>query len=177
MNKFLSMVIISLCVFGSGCDVDQIRNRLEKTKAVTENVSDSMEQAEPLIALLEDSTGRTITPEDANKIITILNNTKNITEKAQAGAAVLNFIPGAQPYVRAVGQAIGLVGLIATSLGAFFQRRKTQATKKALASVILGVNNLAGAGKAITDMARVEGCADFVESAYKNVIPKAMQKS
>lgn len=122
---------------------------------------DAVNQSEPAIVAVEDATGATLPEGVSSKGEQI---TSAISTAAKAGAAVSGVIPGGQAVS---GILLGLSGL-AGALAAMFRRRATKA-KAVAKAVMIGADELNGAGEAITAEARARGCADDVEAMYREV--------
>ena len=142
------LLLISL-VFVCGCTLPEFNDGVGKT-------GQAVGTAEPVIAVLEDATGKTIPAEVSDKGEKVANSVGAI---AQTGAGVATAL--GQP---GVGALLAAIGGLAGALAGFFQRRKAKATAQA---AIKAADAVPGGGEVLVKAAQKEGVADFIHAEYQ----------
>lgn len=144
-----------LCVMG-GCaftDIDQGAAKGVKPVVI---VADSLAKAEPVIAAIEEATGKTIDPVVAAKGEVIANKAQAVANTG-AGIATALGQPG-------IGALLAGLAALAGGVGSFFSRRR--AKNIALAASRAADKSDKGGAKLMAEAARL-GVADTINSVYR----------
>ena len=154
-DTLLALAAMLILAAGGGCSlVDFDRGAGRAARPVTV-VGDSVARAEPVVAALEDATGRTIDPATAGKGARIAGVTARVARTGAGIAAGLG-----QPGIAGL---LGALAGLAGAVGAFFQRRKARALAMAASRA---ADRVQGGGRALIAAAAEAGVADEVSRAY-----------
>lgn len=172
MKKIYMKFTLALAVLmfsATGCTLIEFTNGANTAGGKAEvagNIADSA------LTAVEGITGKTIiSPETAEKGEAVANKTAAVAAGAQKITEVAgNFLsPDLQPYTSAANAAMGALSALSLAAAGVFAKRKKTAEEVAKA-VIVGANDLSGAGSAIKDAALSVGVADAVETLYQKAV-------
>lgn len=171
MKKFSLVLMLVLCgtfcIGQKGCDTEKADNVTQGMNTV----ADAITTADPIVAALQKASGIEIPEKRVAKIESIMSKVESIANKARVGTVALSgFVPAAKPYALPIEGILGAIAAIAASIKAFSVNRKKKKAEKAVDALITATIPIPKAGKVITDAARSEGVADYVEERYKAVV-------
>jgi len=166
MKKFILVTVLGL-VLVTGCDFNAGLSLFDKQAKKSPAI---VEQSERVIVALEDATGKTIPVEISSKGEVISGKVADVAGKGQAAVATLKaFMPMASPYADVAYTILGAVGTLAGAAGTFFSRRKAKANEQEAKTLIKAVDDVAGIGKKINDIAELTGTAAGIKQKYIEV--------
>ena len=165
MKRFLlsmSMVVVLI----TGCDMVMTKTVVQK---VEEKAQPTAEVAEELITGVEEVAGvEVISPETAAKGEKYTEWVASGAEKAKAVVeAARPFVPeDKRPWSDLLTTILGAIGTVSVVVNGVLHRRAKKAESVAK-TVVTGVDNVPGVGKAIVERALKDGNADAVEKIYR----------
>lgn len=154
MKKILLPIVTVFCLGGCAA-LSDIDNGASKAAPPVVIVADSVANAEPVIAALEQATGKTINPAIAAKGEIVSNKVASVS-KTGAGIATALGRPG-------IGALLAGLAALAGGVSSFFHRRRSQ--KIALAAS-KAADLSTGGGQKLVDEAEKLGVADAIKKAY-----------
>jgi len=153
MKKIFLPIVAVMCLGGCLSDFDVAAGKAAPPVVI---VADSVANAEPVIAALEEATGKTISPSVAAKGEVVSNRVATVS-KTGAGIATALGQPG-------IGALLAGLAALAGGVGSFFHRRR--ARKIALAASRAADNSEKGGAKLLAEASRL-GVSDAISKVYR----------
>lgn len=151
------VLIALLCVFAlAACDMEQAEDPAEKFRDLAETVRDSAEEAEPIIRLVEEKTGKTITHEQAAEIAA------RVARYAETGGTLADYTETPVDNMVIAG-----IGALATVVSVVLGKRKVKKIARAGAIATASFNESGRSG--FVRAAREEGVLREVAAATAEV--------
>jgi hypothetical protein len=130
------VLALALCagMLFSGCNLSDVFNKGNASKvttaapAVETTATAVIEQADALATAVENSTGKNIKPETAEKLKDAADKVTAAANAANAVISAANDATGGNDYLTAFNAALIALGGIAVKLSGFFANRKKTAT-------------------------------------------------
>jgi len=165
-------ILMCMALMAGGCDLygtgKEAEAKGKEAEQIAQVLSESADQAEEVVAALENVTGPAIDKETASRIEGIANRLEELADKAKTGAAIGAALPGPQqPWVGALAAVLGGVGTLAGAVGTFMERRRRRSTEKGLRAVVTAVNDVAKVGDRIKRVTVNAGVSEVVERQYQ----------
>jgi len=168
--KKLLVALMLVGVLSAGCGAEKV---LAKIFQVEETIIDATNEAEPIIAMLENAVPdwKGMDKAEQSKIINACDTFQRRGIKLKDAVAMIgNLYPAAKPVTFPVSMAITLLTTAAGAFGTFISRRKANQHKAVAVATMRAGDKAPRFGASVNNEARIAGVADVANAIYKENI-------